>query len=297
MGDTIVGIDRHDVIIPIIVWSIILVYYFYQLWRRSQYKNISFHDVSKEGFMHYTSYFYQMRGGWVRRNHLTGQSAANSTRDYLRVLLFFCGNAGSVGMILAGYTASTYSEDATPRQYYLSIKLGVASLILLVIFFLFLYAIRYGTHFHFLMNVMEANNGVPMNLRVIELVFHRSHFYYAAGLRMYFLLLPLFAWTVSSWALLAMCPIYLWVVEDYENLSFLEPELAIMYKNFSTHQAQWQSERLADAAEKGSGTGPTPAGAAATTANAMVTAKTPDEVSSGLGVAGIQLQSTGGKKE
>jgi uncharacterized membrane protein len=78
------------------------------------------------------------------------------------------------------------------------------------------------------MNVEEAN-GVKMNTKIIELVFHKSHLYYAAGLRLYFIIIPLFAWMINSYALIVVTPIYLWLVEDYEDLSFLEGELEKMY--------------------------------------------------------------------
>ena len=37
----------------------------------------------------------QMRGGWVRKNQCTLQAVANSTRDYLRAIVFLAGNSAS----------------------------------------------------------------------------------------------------------------------------------------------------------------------------------------------------------
>jgi uncharacterized membrane protein len=80
-----------------------------------------------------------------------------------------------------------------------------------------------------MMNVEEVNNGVPMNNILTEKVFHLAHFYYAAGLRMYFVALPLFCWFVSSWVLLLCTPVFIYIVEEYEDMSFLEAELEKMY--------------------------------------------------------------------
>lgn len=81
----------------------------------------------------------------------------------------------------------------------------------------------------FLMNVEEVNNGIPMNNIITEKVFHISHFYYAAGLRMYYVALPLFAWFISSWVLLCSVPVFVYIVEEYEDMSALESELEKMY--------------------------------------------------------------------
>ena len=44
------------------------------------------------------------------------------------------------------------------------------------------------------------------------------------GLRLYFLTIPLFAWVISVYALLAVCPIYLYAVHGYEDLTWLAQE-------------------------------------------------------------------------
>merc|ERR1712146_845651 len=98
----------------------------------------------------------------------------------------------------------------------LTVKLGLISFIFFVIFFVFIYATRYGTHFHMLMNVKEIN-GVPLskNLGIIEKVYNKSHFFYSCGLRLYFLLIPAFCWVLSCWLLLAILPIYMYLVTQY----------------------------------------------------------------------------------
>jgi hypothetical protein len=54
---------------------------------------------------------------------------------------------------------------------------------------------------------------------------------YHAGIRLYYSLIPLFAWAMSSWVLLAVCPLYVLLMRDYDNNHFVEAELETMYKN------------------------------------------------------------------
>ena len=54
------------------------------------------------------------------------------------------------------------------------------------------------------MNVKEVNGFLLSNqFSLIEKVYHKSHFYYSTGVRMYFLLIPAFAWVISCWLMLA----------------------------------------------------------------------------------------------
>jgi hypothetical protein len=80
----------------------------------------------------------------------------------------------------------------------------------------------------FIMNVKHVS-GTPMSLRVIEKVFHRSYSFYTAGLRMYFVLIPMFAWMLSAWVLLFVVPLNLFLVYDYDNLRWVEKDIAAMY--------------------------------------------------------------------
>lgn len=48
---------------------------------------------------------------------------------------------------------------------------------------------------------------------------------------MYYSLVPLFAWVLSSWLLLVVCPIYVLVMRDYDNNAFVEKELEKMYRH------------------------------------------------------------------
>jgi uncharacterized membrane protein len=68
-----------------------------------------------------------------------------------------------------------------------------------------------------------------MSLKVIKKVFHRAHSYYTAGLRMYLVLIPMFAWMLSPWVLLFVVPVNLFLVSDYDNLKWVEKEIHSMY--------------------------------------------------------------------
>jgi len=242
-----VGLPIHDIIVPACVWFVIISIYIRQIYRR--YSNKHNKHPLNEDDKYYRDYFYHMRGGWVRQNHLTMQAVANSTRDYLRVIIFLAGNSAGLGAILAGYAGRAASSASSPYDYYLVVKLACCGLLFFIIFFLYINSIRFGNQMHFLMNVEEAN-GVNMNLMIIERVFHRSWFFHAAGLRLHFAIIPLFAWVISSWALLAISPLYIYLVENYDNLSFLEQDLEDMYKGTSFDKSQpataLDSEELSD---------------------------------------------------
>lgn len=70
-----------------------------------------------------------------------------------------------------------------------------------------------------------------------------------SGIRLYYSLIPLCSWAVSSWALLVVCPLYVLVMRDYDNNQFLEEELDSMYKSSSsprTPPALHKQESLMD---------------------------------------------------
>lgn len=216
-----------DFVIPAVVWAIILGYYKYQSSRRPKDKMIA-GEVGAD-HIYYPNYFFYMRGGWVRKNKCTLQAVANSTRDYLRVIIFFAGLAATMTAIFASYAAKLYNDASTTYQFYTAFKLGCCAGICALIFFTFISSIRYGTQFHFLMNVEEVN-GIPMNWEIVTLVFDRTYQYHAAGMRLHFALIPMFFWMASSWALLAVCPFYLLLVMNYDDMNFLEPDLEDMYR-------------------------------------------------------------------
>jgi hypothetical protein len=136
------NIPINEIIISCSCWSVIILYYLVQL-RQGVYSKV----LSKENKYHPVVFFAHMRQGWVIQNHLTGQAAANTTRDYLRILLFFCGNAILVATILFGFATSTMSRSRSLERNILLGKLAANILIFLIIFFLFLMSTRYAMHF------------------------------------------------------------------------------------------------------------------------------------------------------
>jgi len=221
------GLPVYEIIIPCAVWIVIVGHHLWLVKKHHIFSLKYTADVAPSVY----SFFSQMRTGWVKQNHLTGQAAANSTRDYLRVLLFFAGNACVLSTLTAGYCASSYKEAGTPYDHLLTAKLGTLSLLFLVIFFVMIYAVRYGTHFHMIMNVKEINGHMlSTQLSVIERVYDKSHFFYSSGVRLFFLMIPAFAWLVSCWVMLVACPLHMFLVNQYDDIQWLQGDIDLLFK-------------------------------------------------------------------
>lgn len=219
------GLPYYEILIPCIAWLIIFLH---QIWLVKSH--VFSHRYAANEATSVYSFFAQIRVGWVKQNHLTGQAAANSTRDYIRVLVFFAGNAVLLAGITGGYCASSYDPNGNAYSMLLTVKLGLISFIFFVIFFVFLYATRYGTHFHMMMNVKEVNGVlIERHLKIIEEVYHKSHLFYSCGLRLYFLLIPAFCWVLSCWLMLGITPIYVYLVAQYDDLGWLQKDIDILF--------------------------------------------------------------------
>lgn len=244
MPSTIWGLPAEDVIVPVVAWTIIATYYVFQTIKRVYDRRHALHDMKDHNTYH-RNYFFHMRNGWVRFNHLTLQGTANSTRDYLRVLLFMEGTTASIGSLILGY-AVILLDESNNRDRLLFAQLCVGVIIFSVMFFMFLFATRYAVILHFLMNVEEDIHGVPLDPKVIDGVFNNSHLYYGAALRLYYAAIPLFCWVVSTWALVAVCPFYIWMMKDYDNNIYLEEELEEMFKNSDLGRSPKASKSAVD---------------------------------------------------
>ena len=219
---SLLGLPIYEIIVPATVWTMILVHHIWLV--RSQHV-FSHHFDPDQAPSTYT-FFSVTREDYVRQNHLTGQATANSTRDYLRVLLFYTGNSVLIATIVGGYCASSYDPNGSPQSILLTVKLGVISVLFFVIFFVMIYAVRYGTHFHMMMNVKIVNGHVLKDkLSIISKVYHKSHFFYSTGVRMHFLLIPAFCWVMSCWLMLAISPVYLYLITQYDDLSWLQEDI------------------------------------------------------------------------
>jgi hypothetical protein len=70
------GLPLHEIIIPIVAWSLIIAHYIYMIYKGSFRQS----NENESAGLHPYSFFTSVRDGWVSQNHLTGQAAANTTR-------------------------------------------------------------------------------------------------------------------------------------------------------------------------------------------------------------------------
>lgn len=209
------ALPAHEIVIPLVVFTAIGVCYVYE-YRQGTF--LGNNDTKALGF------FKEMRIGWVRQNHLTGQAACNTTRDYLRVTIFFAGNSILLATVFAGFAAQIATDDHSSRRNLTLVKLALCIVLFLGIFFVFFLSTRYAVHLHFMINVKEIK-GKPLPLSVISAVFNKAHAFYSTGIRMYYFCVPLFAWVFSPWALLAVAPIYMFMLRNFERLRWMQNEM------------------------------------------------------------------------
>ncbi|CAM9323749.1 unnamed protein product [Ectocarpus sp. 12 AP-2014] len=94
----------------------------------------------------------------------------------------------------------------------------------MTIFFVFTQCTRYAVHFSFCINTKKIA-GAPMPQSLMVKVFNHAHQYYSLGIRLFFGTIPVFAWIFTSWALLAVTPVYAYMVKGLENAGFVQDEL------------------------------------------------------------------------
>eukprot|EP00904_Undaria_pinnatifida_P009174 jgi/Undpi1/5387/HiC_scaffold_2.g00668.m1 len=162
-------------------------------------------------------------------NFMKGQAAVNTTRDYIRAAVFFANSAILLTTFSVGYAGSRYTDckdadNCSTEDWLLVIKLGVLAAVLLIIFFVFTQCTRYAVHFSFCINTKELS-GVPMPHSLMINVFNHAHQYYSLGIRLYFGTIPVFAWIFTSWALLAVTPVYVYMVRGLENADFVKEDM------------------------------------------------------------------------
>jgi len=75
-----------------------------------------------------------------------------------------------------------------------------------------------------MINVKEIK-GKPLPLSVISAVFNKAHSFYSTGIRMYYFCVPVFAWVLSVWALLAVAPVYMYMLRNFERLRWMQSEM------------------------------------------------------------------------
>ncbi|CAM9563301.1 unnamed protein product [Chrysoparadoxa australica] len=183
--------------------------------------------------------FAAVRKGWVEKMHLTGQAAANSTRDYLRVVTFLGSASIIASTAIAGFAANHCEGvnvcDATSK--YRAAKLNVLAALFLVIFYFLLQSMRFHLMFHFMMNVddLPCNRSatVKMPHGIMVKMFDQGHWYLSVGIRLYYFRW-IFCWIFADWALLAETPFQLTLVYGLESGKFMEKELKQLEEDFRT---------------------------------------------------------------
>jgi hypothetical protein len=128
----------HEIVIPVIVFPIIGGMYIYERYKGTY--STSRNDLAM-------GFFREVRNAWVTKNHLTGQAAANSTRDYLRVIIFLTGNSILLASVFSGFAAQIATQPYTPQRFLIVVKLGICVTHFMILFFCFLMSTRYATHF------------------------------------------------------------------------------------------------------------------------------------------------------
>ncbi|CAM9697558.1 unnamed protein product [Pylaiella littoralis] len=219
MGYDVEGVGLHEVVIPVVCFAACFAF---QAWEFA-----GTHDPETARAR---TLFSDVRTGWVADNFMKGQAAVNTTRDYVRAALFFANTAILLTTFVVGYAGSRYtdcSDEANScrgEDYLLIIKLGVLATVLMTIFFVFTQCTRFAVHFSFCINT-TAIGGVPMPQSLMVKVFNHAHKYYSLGIRLYFGTIPVFAWIFTAWALLAVTPVYVFMVRGLENAGFVQAEM------------------------------------------------------------------------
>lgn len=135
------GISLVEILVPGLVFSAIIGQYLYAIMSGTYGPALGKSPANAVVF------FKAMRAGWVQQNHMTGQAAVNTTRDYLRVVIYLAGNAIIVASILAGIAVNKYSENNGAEELLMLVKLGACVSLLILIFLLLLMCMRYMLHF------------------------------------------------------------------------------------------------------------------------------------------------------
>lgn len=135
-------LPMEEIVVPIIIFSAIISQYIYAILSGTYGPTLGRNPRNAIIF------FKMMREGWVQQNHMTGQAAVNTTRDYIRVVVFLAGNAIVCASILAGIALnSTDVAGNSSQSLLMKCKLGGCVALLLVIFLFLLLCLRYILHF------------------------------------------------------------------------------------------------------------------------------------------------------
>ncbi|CAM9200362.1 unnamed protein product [Ectocarpus sp. 12 AP-2014] len=225
MVEVVDGISLQEVVIPAICFVVCAGF---QTW-----EFLGSHDDPARA----RTLFKAVRAGWVKDQFMKGTAACNTTRDYIKSAVFMANTAITLATFAVGYAGSIYTncsddDDCTPEDWLFVIKLGCLSAVLLVNFFVLTQCTRFAVHFSFCINtrgkfrcISAFIEGVPMSHAMLVNVFEHSHKYFSLGIRLYFGTIPVFAWIFTPWALLAVTPVYVYMVRGLENAGFVKDEI------------------------------------------------------------------------
>ena len=134
----------YEIIIPSVVFGLIALSYLYEVLNGAYSSTAS--NNPKFGAI---TFFKKMREGWVDSNRMSGQAAANTTRDYLRVIIFLAGNAILLASILSGFAMNV--NPSNDREMLQLIKLAACVALFVAIFIFLLLCIRFALHFQYVL--------------------------------------------------------------------------------------------------------------------------------------------------
>lgn len=211
------GIPLEEIVIPSVVFPTYALFLFYIL--------RFVHFGENKAF----KFFKKIREGWIVHNHLAGQDPTMHTRDYLKILRFFATSAVLIASILGGFAIKgALSSSRNALDILITFKLIVITLAFVIIFIVYIVAIRFATYFHFIMNVYLIDRR-PVTKEIMLATFEESHAFYSIGLRIFYLTIPLFAWLISPWVLLATCPIVIIIAYYFEKLQWMQNAIDKFY--------------------------------------------------------------------
>mmetsp|Transcript_12034 Transcript_12034/g.17986 ORF Transcript_12034/g.17986 Transcript_12034/m.17986 type:complete len:225 (+) Transcript_12034:48-722(+) len=213
-------------IVPSVCFFVILIFHFYEFKRDDSVRAL----------------FKKVRVGWINENYLKGGPAVNTTRDYVRATMFM----GRTAIVLAGLitgiaadrneTCRKSSDGCNDHDTLLFVKIGVLVILLVGIFFVYSMCSRYITHVGFMINTKHVE-GVPFPMDLIYKMLHQAHRFYSIGMRMFFLCIPLFGWIFGEWVLVAITPVYLYLIHDMETSDFTEGGIEQLYAAIESHKS------------------------------------------------------------
>ena len=139
------GFILVEIIVPSVVFGYIIANYIQEIlggtYRINGYENANPIDGALQ-------FFGKMREGWVNNMYLSGQAAANTTRDYIRVLVFLAGNSILIASILMSF-ATKLKPSQKIEDLILTVKLASCVVVFVIIFILLLQSIRFMLHFRY----------------------------------------------------------------------------------------------------------------------------------------------------